>query len=284
MKIGFCMLLWTTHVVEGHGALIEDIKATGYDGIEVPIFEGEPAHYEKLGRMLDEIGLERTAITVIPTPDKDPLSDDPFVRQASIDYLNHCSDCAAALGASQIAGPLHQVLGQFSGSATSDDERARAREVHHAAGDHAQEQGVTIVLEAVNRFESYFVNTMDDLAAYLDSVDHPAVTGMYDTFHANIEEQDPVAAFTRNARHLSYVHISENDRGVPGRGHVPWAETYAAIKGSGYDGWLTIEAFGRGLPELAAATRVWRDFAESPEAVYRDGYRCIREGWDAARG
>ncbi len=122
---------------------------------------------------------------------------------------------------------------------------------------------MTIVLEAVNRFESYFVNTMDDLAAYLDSVDHPAITGMYDTFHANIEEQDPVAAFTRNARHLSYVHISENDRGVPGRGHVPWAETYAAIKGSGYDGWLTIEAFGRGLPELAAATRVWRDLAES---------------------
>ena len=63
---------------------------------------------------------------------------------------------------------------------------------------------------------------------------------------------------------------------------MPWAETYSALKRSGYDGWLTIEAFGRGLPELAAATRVWRDFAESPEAVYRDGYRCIRDGWDAA--
>ena len=50
----------------------------------------------------------------------------------------------------------------------------------------------------------------------------------------------------------------------------------------GYDGWLTIESFGRGLPALAAATRVWRDFAESPEAVYRDGYRWIRDGWDAA--
>jgi D-psicose/D-tagatose/L-ribulose 3-epimerase len=282
MKIGFCMLLWTTHVDETHRALIEDIKATGYDGIEVPIFEGEPDHYARLGRMLDEIGLERTAITVIPTADKDPLSEDPLVRRAAVDYLNHCTECTAALGASQVAGPLHQVLGQFSGSATTDEERARAREVHHAAGDHARERGVTIVLEAVNRFESYFVNTMGDLATYLDSVDHPAVTGMYDTFHANIEELDPVAAFTRNARHLSYVHISENDRGVPGRGHVPWAETFRAIKGSGYDGWLTIEAFGRGLPALAAATRVWRDFAESPEAVYRDGYRCIREGWDAA--
>jgi D-psicose/D-tagatose/L-ribulose 3-epimerase len=104
---------------------------------------------------------------------------------------------------------------------------------------------------------------------------------MYDTFHANIEELDPVAAFSRNSENLIHVHISENDRGVPGRGHVPWEQTFSAIKKSGYDGWLTIEAFGRSLPELAAATRVWRDFAESPEAVYRDGYTHIRQGWDA---
>src|SRR5690606_8969061 len=109
------------------------------------------------------------------------------------------------------------------------------------------------------------------------------VSVMYDTFHANIEEADPVAAFARNARRVGHVHISENDRGVPGRGHVPWSETFRAIRGSGYDGWLTIEAFGRSLPELAAATRVWRDLSESPEAVYRDGYRLIRDGWDAAQ-
>ncbi|MBA3520670.1 MAG: sugar phosphate isomerase/epimerase [Rhizobiales bacterium] len=282
MKIGFCMLLWTTHVSEAHRAILEDLKATGYDGVEIPVFEGTPDDYARIGRWLDEIGLERTAITVIPTPDKNPLSDDPLHRQAAIDYLNHSVDCSEALGSKQLAGPLHQTLGHFSGAPTTDKERARAREVHHVAGDYAAARKIRIVLEAINRFESYFVNTMDDLASYLDTVDHPAITGMYDTFHANIEELDPVAAFTRNQRHLSYVHISENDRGVPGRGHVPWAATFGAIKESGYDGWLTIEAFGRGLPELAAATRVWRDFAESPEAVYRDGFRHIREGWDAA--
>ncbi|MCB1491756.1 MAG: sugar phosphate isomerase/epimerase [Rhodobiaceae bacterium] len=282
MKIGFCMLLWTTGVTAEHQPILEDLKATGYDGVEIPVFDGTPDDFAAIGRMLDEIGLERTAITVIPGEDKNPLSDDASVRQAAVDYLNWCADCTAAMGARFIGGPLHQTLGYFSGAAVTETEKARAREVHRKVGEHAGKQDVTLALEALNRFECYFANTMDDLGAYVASVGHPNIQAMYDTFHCNIEEQDPVAAYTRNAQHVCHVHISENDRGVPGRGHVPWAETYKAIKASGYDGWLTIEAFGRGLPELAAATRVWRDFAESPEAVYRDGYLNIRNGWDAA--
>jgi D-psicose/D-tagatose/L-ribulose 3-epimerase len=282
VKIGFCMLLWTTHVTEKDRPILETLKATGYDGVEIPVFEGTPDHYAGLAKMLDAIGLDRTAITVVPTLDKNPLSEDAAVRKAAVDYLKYCVDCTAALGARQVAGPVTQTLGHFSGTAPTAGERSRARGVHRKVGDYAARNGLKLVVEAVNRFETYFVNTMDGLAAYLDFVDHPAVTGMYDTFHANIEELDPVGAFTRNKRHLSYVHISENDRGVPGRGHVPWKETFRAIKRSGYDGWLTIEAFGRGLPELAAATRVWRDFSEGPEAVYREGFKTIRNGWKKA--
>ena len=134
----------------------------------------------------------------------------------------------------------------------------------------------------MNRFECYFVNTMEDLASLSRLRRSSGGRGVYDTFHANIEEKDPIGAFETIRPHVNHIHISENDRGVPGRGHVPWPETYRAIKQSGYDGWLTIEAFGRGLPELAAATRVWRDFAESPEAVYREGFKHIKDGWAAA--
>jgi D-psicose/D-tagatose/L-ribulose 3-epimerase len=278
VKIGFCMLLWTTEVGEEHRPLLEDLKATGYDGVEIPVFGGAPGDYARTGAMLDEIGLQRTAITVIPTEDVNPLAADAATRRAAVAHLAHCVDCTQALGATQLAGPLQQTLGHFTGAGPTPEERARAREVHRAAGDHAAEAGVRLVLEAVNRFESYFATTMHELAAYLDDLAHPAVTGMYDTFHANIEERDPVAAYTEHTRHISYVHISENDRGVPGRGHVPWAGTFAAIRRSGYDGWMTIEAFGRGLPELAAATRVWRDLAESPEAVYREGFAHIARG------
>jgi D-psicose/D-tagatose/L-ribulose 3-epimerase len=282
VKIGFCMLLWTTAVTKKHRKILEDLKATGYDGVEIPVFEGNPEDYRKLGRMLDDIGLERTAIGVIPTVKQNLVSEKEADRKRGMKHLKWLIDCTEALGGKQVAGPLHQTLGHFSGHGPTGAEKKRARDAHREAGDYAAKADIRIVVEAINRFESYFINTMDDLAAYLDTVKHPAVTGMYDTFHANIEEKDPVAAFTRNARHLSYVHISENDRGVPGTGHVPWAATFKAIKSSGFNGWMTIEAFGRALPDLAAATRVWRDLSDSPQQVYRQGYRTIRDGWDAA--
>ncbi|MEX0852650.1 MAG: sugar phosphate isomerase/epimerase [Bauldia sp.] len=282
MKIGLCMLLWATRVTAKHRRILADIKNTGYDGVEIPIFEGRPRDYVQLGTMLDDIGLERTAVTVIPDVKRNPVSPDRTVRQAAVDRLRWAIDCTVAVGAAQLAGPVTQPLGHFSGKGPSDAERQRCRDVHRKVGGYAGENGVTVAVEAVNRFEAYVVNTMDDLAAHVASVEHPNIKALYDTFHANIEESDPVAAYTRNAAHVVHVHIAENDRGVPGRGHVPWAATFAAIKKSGYDGWLTIEAFGRELPALAAATRAWRDFAESPEAVYRDGYRHIRSGWQAA--
>ena len=282
MKIGMCMFLWTTHLTRDHVPLLRDIKATGFDGVEVPVFEGDPVYFAELGALLDEIGLERTAVSAMGDPAMNLISADAAERQAGIAHMKWALECAAALGADRLSGPLHSTLGHFSGEGPSRDEWARAVETQQAIGAFAAANGVTIGLEALNRFECYLVNTMDDLSRLIDDVGHPNIRAMYDTFHANIEEADPTGAFTRNLRNIAHVHISENDRGVPGRGNVPWAETFAAIKASGYDDWLTIEAFGRGLPDLAAATKVWRDFAESPESVYRDGYRHIRQSWDAA--
>lgn len=282
MKVGFNLLLWTTSVKREHEPVLERLKATGYDGVEVPIFEGASSDYARLGETLDTIGLGRTAITVIPTADKNPLSEDLSHRKAAVDYMNWVTDRAAALGAKVVCGPLHSTLGHFSGDAPTKSERARALDFHSRVGDHAAKKGVTITVEALNRFECYFLNTMADLSDYLDELGHPAVTGMYDTFHANIEEKDPVGCIAPAIRHIGHVHISENDRGTPGKGHVDWSGVFKALKGGGYDGWLTIEAFGRALPELAAATRVWRDFFPAQEEVYTAGFAHIRDGWARA--
>ena len=283
MKIGMCLFLWTTHVTADHEGLLCDIKATGFDGVEVPIFEGNTDHYARIGELLDRIGLQRTAVSAMGDPAMN-LIGDAAARAAGIAYMRHTLDCASALGATRLSGPLHSTLGHFSGSGPTMAELALSVSSQRAIGDHAAKRGVVIGLEALNRFECYLFNTMQSLCDHLAAIDHPNIRAMYDTFHCNIEEVRPIEAFTRHAPDIVHVHISENDRGVPGRGNIPWAETFQAIRASGYDDWLTIESFGRGLPALAAATKVWRDFAQTPAAVYCEGFAHIKNGWANAAG
>ena len=282
MKLGFNLLLWTPHVTAQHENILRDLKKTGYDGVEIPMFEGDPEHYAKLGALLDKIGLERTVVSVLG-PGNNPLAADKAQQQAALARAKWAIDCCAALGAPILAGPMHSELGYFSGNPATAAERKRGLTFHRRAGDYAAKKNVRFALEALNRFEVYFLNTMEQLADYLDEVDHPAVKAMYDTFHSNIEEKDPVGAIKTIRKHMIHVHISENDRGTPGKGHVPWAATYKALRAAKYDGWLTIEAFGRAMPALAAATRVWRDFFPNREEVYKFGFKSMKQGWAKAR-
>jgi D-psicose/D-tagatose/L-ribulose 3-epimerase len=281
MKYGFCMLLWTGHVTLEHLPQIGALKKSGYDSVEIPMFEGTPDHYAKLGEAIAKLGLGVTTVSALGAG-HNSLSDDKAERQAAVERAKWAIDCTAALGAGIIGGPMHSEIGRFSGKGPTKEERKRGISFHRAAGDYAAKKNVRFAVEALNRFECYFLNTMEQLADYLDEVNHPAVKGMYDTFHANIEEKDPVGAIKTIKRHMIHIHISENDRGTPGKGHVPWAQTYKALKAAKYDGYMVIEAFGSAVPGVAAATRVWRDFFPNPEEVYKLGLRNMKQGWARA--
>ena len=277
MKYGFNLLLWTGHVTDEHMPIFKALKKAGYDGVELPLFEGTPDHYARLGEHLDKLGLGVTTVSVLGAG-HNSLSKDKAERKAALERAKWALDCTAALNANILAGPMHSEIGYFSGNGATAHERKHGLSFHRAAGDHAAKRNVRFAVEALNRFECYFLNTMAQLAEYLDEVDHPHVKAMYDTFHSNIEEKDPVAAIRTIKRHMIHVHISENDRGTPGKGHVPWNATYKALKAAKYDGWMTIEAFGRAIPALAAATRVWRDFFPNKEEVYKLGIKNMRSG------
>jgi D-psicose/D-tagatose/L-ribulose 3-epimerase len=283
MKIGMNMFLWTTHMTMDHLPVLHQLKAAGYDGVEVPVLEATPAHYRALARVLDDIGLERTAVAIIPTADCNPAGAELRQRAAALEHLKLCVDRASAVGATILAGPTHSTLGLFSGTAPTELERAHSAEVLRNAGEYARGAGVTFALEALNRFECYLVNTMSDLSAFVRRIDHPNVQGMYDTFHANIEEKDLIGCIGDSFGCIRHVHISENDRGTPGRGHIPFDRVLATLRSAGYNGWLTIEAFSRALPGLAAAAKVWRDFFPLPDEVWREGIGVIRSGWSGAR-
>ena len=278
MKIGFNMLLWTTNLVEDQFDLLKKIKDVGYDGVEIPIFGGEEkvSHFANIGKALKDNGLDCTSVTVIPDEDRSPISNNEKQRANALEYMKWAIDCSAALGSEILAGPYYHPLGVFSGEPPSQEEKENAAKVHQDAADYAKQVSLKLSIEPLNRFECYFLNIGQDASDYVDLVNRDNFGYLYDTFHANIEEKDPVGVISRTIKNINHIHISENDRGTPGKGNIPWIETFDAIKNSGYDGWLTIEAFGRALPDLAAATRVWRDFFPSKEEVYEEGYKFIK--------
>lgn len=278
MRIGMNLLLWTTHVTEDHFPVLGQLKAAGFDGVEIPIFEGDEAHYRRLGQELDRLGLARTAVTVVG-PEASPISPDASVRKAAGERLRWAIGMAGACGAEILCGPFHSPLGIFSGTGPTEEEKERAVEVLREAAEQAQRAGIRLAIEYLNRFECYFLTTAADAKQLVQRVNHPAFRMMYDTFHANIEEKNIAQTIANIADVLVHVHISENDRGTPGTGHVHWDDTFRTLRRVGYDGWLVIEAFGRALPALAAATKVWRDLFSSPEEVYTQGLSFIRTMW-----
>jgi len=205
-----------------------------------------------------------------------PISDDPDIRRQAVEATKREIDACAALGASILCGPLAAPLGEFSGRGPTPAERQRSAETLHAASEYAAEHGVTLVVEYLNRFELYLVNCAEDAATLVREVGHPNCRLMYDTFHAHIEEKDPRAALRACSDVLVHFHASENDRGTPGTGQVDWDGTFAGLEEIGYDGWIVVEAFSDALPELAAATKIWRKTFESEEQLARDGARFLR--------
>jgi D-psicose/D-tagatose/L-ribulose 3-epimerase len=278
MKLGFNLLLWTTHVIDEHLPLLDRLKATGYDGVEIPLFEGEVGHFTRLGRSLKDAGLTASAVTVLP-PGKSAIAAEASARARALDHLKWAIDCTAALGADVLCGPFHQPLGEFSGKGPTEDEKARCVDVHKQAAQHAAGSSITLSVEPLNRFECYFLNTARDAQALVRRVAEPNYGYLYDTFHFNIEEKSQPEAILATGSAINHVHVSENDRGTPGSGQVDFAAVFKALQQCGYDGWLTVEAFGHALPDLAAATKIWRPLFATPEDVYQGAFRLMREGW-----
>lgn len=274
MKFGLNLLLWTGELHDGLLPVLESLKKMGYDGVELPLFNTS-LDYAAWGKRLDDLGLGRTSVT-IRGEDDNPISPDPAVRAKGIENTKRAIDCAQAAGASALVGPFHSALGYFSGAGPTADEWKWGVESMRPVAEYAAQAGVVLGLEAVNRFECYFVNTMADLTRFVRDVDHPNCRGMYDTFHTHIEEKNIPDAIGAVAPVLCHVHISENDRSTPGTGNVRWTENFDTLREIGYDGWLMIEAFGLALPELVAATKIWRRMYQSEEQLARDGLAFMK--------
>lgn len=278
MKIGMNMLLWTTSVDESYYPVLEDLKKTGYQGVEIPIGDAPEANFKSIGRMLSSLELECTAVTSL-FEDANPVSPDPAIRKKAIEQMKWRIEMAAIMGVQVIGGPFHSAFASFTGEPPDAEERKRSAEVLRPVAEYAQKYSVVLTPESLNRFECYLYNTLDDISVLIKEVDHPNLRMIYDTHHAHIEEKNMRDSILKHRDLIAHVHVSENDRGTPGSGQINWDSVFKSLHEINYDGWLTIEAFSRNNPEFASGINVWRNFQPTLEEIYRDGYQFIINKW-----
>jgi len=270
-KLGMNLLLWGTEIDDRLFPVLEQIKSCGYDGVEIPIFNTDSSAWASWRKKLDGLQLSRVAVT-INGPDAHQISSDAAMRKSTLERNKRALDCAAVLGSELLTGPFHSALGVFTGKASTMQERDWAKENLYQLAEYAKQYGIILGLEYLNRFESYLVTTTDELIQLVDEINHPNCKLMFDSFHANIEEQNMAAAIQRMGDRLVHVQLSENDRGILGRGHVDFKSILNALDQIGYNGMISVEAFSTKL----AAANIWRKMFDSEMQLVQESYHYLK--------
>ena len=275
MKYGINTLLWTAGFDTSHLELLPRFREKGFDGVEIARFDfaGFPA--AEIRRRCEREGLQPILCSAA-TGDLNMTSPDEEVRRRAREFLMAGIQTAAELGADTFVGPFCSPVGYHTGQRRTEDEWQRAVEGLQSLGPLLDAYGVTLANEPLNRFETHFLNTAADAIRLCDEVNHPRIGILFDTFHANIEEKRVGAALEQTARWLRHVHTCENDRGIPGSGHVEWDAVFEVLSRIGYGRWVVIESFGSRIPEIAKAACIWRDLAPSSEAIAFEGLAFLK--------
>jgi len=276
MRIGISTWVWTspatTAVLE---RLIPHIAAMGYDAVEIPVEGEDQFDVDRVRDLIEAHGLAVYVCAVIG-PGRDLLLPDEY--ENGMAYLRMCIDVARRLGAPTVAGPLYSAVGRCWQATPAE----RANDVERLAGrlrvlgDYAAERGVALGLEPLNRFETSFLNTVQQALELVNRIDHPAVGLSLDLFHMGIEEKSPADALRTAGHYLKNVQVAENDRGTPGTGHLPWTDVARALEDIGYTGPVIIETFSNTVEAIARAAAIWRPLAPDSDTLAKDGLRFLR--------
>ena len=275
MKFGVNTFIWADGFNREQIPLLSRIKEAGFDGVEVPLFGPGDLQDGEVRRALAASGLECTVCSIIPAG-LSLVSDDADLRNKTIEHLRGCIRTCNEIEARVIGGPLYAPVGFLPGRRRTEEEWKRVVGAFQSLGPDLDRAGVTAAIEPLNRYETYFLNTAEDAAKLCREIAHEKVGILFDTYHANIEEKKIADAIRVAGPYLKHFHSCENDRGIPGTGHVDWPKVFESIKQTGYDGWLTIESFGFAVGAVSAAASIWRDLAPKAEDIAFQGLRFLK--------
>ncbi len=268
--------LWAQQWGKDLASYVVKAASLGYKGVEISLLGIESSSLATLAATARDVGVELKCTTGL-SPEHDVSSVDPSIRGAGVAFLRSCADVVATLGADLLAGVIYAPWGVF-GSPESRRERLHwaAESLAAVAPDYA-DRGITLGIEAINRFETDLVNTATQAMELAERIDAPNVGVHLDTFHMNIEERDVYAAVKLAASRLVHVHVSGSDRGRPVADRFPWEVFFGALKEIDYQKWIGVEMFVQAEIPVSADLRIWRTIEASPDDAAAEARNFILE-------
>ncbi|MFO7845022.1 MAG: sugar phosphate isomerase/epimerase family protein [Balneolaceae bacterium] len=279
MKFGVSLWLWTSPVtIDVIKEYAPKIASLGFDTVELPLEDPEELDCKEARKIIEGSGLSLTTCAAMGGG-RDLIHPDRSVRDEGMAYMIDSLEAAEELGSKLFVGPLASEVGRLWQS--DEDQRKKetdllVRQLVKIA-DVAESKNITICLEALNRFETSFLNLTSQVKDVIMQVDHPSCKIMIDLFHAGIEEKSLGDAIRTAGRDLYHLQVAENDRGTPGTGQFDWDDIAAALNEINYDRHVIIETFSQDNELLAKAAAIWRPLAESPDILAKDGLNFMKK-------
>ncbi len=278
MKFGIHSLLFSETFLEKDLPRLDQFKKMGFDAVEIIPFDPEGFPASKVKQAAAGLGLEINMGYGMPG-DKNIISPDPAARKNGVAFSKRLLDLAAEADAKVFGGVIYCGWGYLTGKMRTENEWSWGVESYREIAAYAQQIAPDLILgiEPVNRFESHFINTAGDAVRFIRAVGLPNVKVHLDTFHMIREEDSFAGAISATGSDIGYIHACENQRGVPGRGQIPWRDFFQALQAVGYDGCVTIESFDPHMEKIAKLCCIWRQLADSPEQLATEGLAWLKK-------
>ena len=282
-KIGVHALVWASGWNEEQSRhAIAGAAAAGFDFMEIPARRPHLIDVDLTRRLLEEHGMGVSNGLALGF-DTDITSPDPDVAARGEALLGEALAVARDLGSRYLVGVIHSPLGRYT-APISEDARGRAVQVLSRLAERAAALDMTLALEAVNRYESNLLNTASQALGLIDDIGAENVTVHLDTYHMNIEEDDPAGAIRACGKRLGYFHVGESHRGYLGSGTVDFPAVFAALAEIGYSGPISLESFSSAVvdPGLSNTLAIWRDTWTDSADLATQARRFIQSHLEAA--
>ncbi|HXL03029.1 MAG TPA: sugar phosphate isomerase/epimerase family protein [Candidatus Atribacteria bacterium] len=276
-KFGVDTFIWSEAFSEKDLWVIPKAKELGFEVLDISISHPESFPTDLVKEKVEEVGIEVVTTTTLGEK-TNLISPDPDIRAQGVKHMKLLVDINVELGSKITGGVNYAAWGYLPGRPRTEEEWNWSITAMREVAEYAREKGdLIIAAEPVNRFETHFLNIAEDAVRYCKEIGTGNVRVHLDSFHMIREETSFRGAVeTCGKEYLGYVHVCENNRGIPGTGLVPWREFFQALKDIGYQGPLVIESFDPSFKELNRQCAIWRKFADTGEELAVKGLQNLK--------